>query len=278
MVKEDSSGLSMLPQKLNKLSCISINSDNFLRQLQEILEQQGEALVVIQKGLGSISVPPRSYRLVKTNTDFDNLLQQLPPQPDLFVIMGNPLPLRGIADDLLLQHALQTLQSPNEFLLISLEPDEGEPLQFEGDLSDELETVFDEFRGQRVAFGNFLHQFVNPQATKHTKQQRPIPLAEVRIGLQRVGQNKIEVVPITEPANPGQRTKLGGSPEWIQRDDTPKCPACRRNMTFVAQIDSFDQGSPQAETMPGYMFADVGMIYVFYCFDCLRTKSVVQFH
>ena len=54
-------------------------------------------------------------------------------------------------------------------------------------------------------------------------------------------------------------------------------------MTFVAQIDSINH---DADNNPHridclsreqkFMFGDVGMIYVFFCFDCLETASIMQ--
>ena len=84
----------------------------------------------------------------------------------------------------------------------------------------------------------------------------------------------------------GQRSKLGGKPDWQQYDATPKCEKCRELMTFVAQIDSIEMNTkenPHAidsirhRGQQQYMFADVGMLYVFYCFDCLTTRSILQF-
>ncbi|OGC50593.1 hypothetical protein A2716_05320 [candidate division WWE3 bacterium RIFCSPHIGHO2_01_FULL_40_23] len=87
------------------------------------------------------------------------------------------------------------------------------------------------------------------------------------------------------PDNIGLRTKLGGHPEWIQGDETPICPTCKKEMSFIGQIDSLehqsknnpysiDALSPDQE----YMFGDVGMIFVFLCFDCLETSSILQFY
>ncbi|QCI28005.1 hypothetical protein [Caminibacter pacificus] len=77
------------------------------------------------------------------------------------------------------------------------------------------------------------------------------------------------------PENLGKRTKFGGDPEWIQNDQTPICPKCKNKMVFVSQIDSFDyNGYPTEEAE--YIFGDVGMIYVFFCFECLETESVFQ--
>jgi hypothetical protein len=86
------------------------------------------------------------------------------------------------------------------------------------------------------------------------------------------------------PENLGLKSKLGGEPDWIQGDDVPVCPECSELMTFVAQLDSIEHDSPtnphRVELFSGkekhFMSEDVGMIYVFFCFDCGETKSVFQ--
>ena len=65
----------------------------------------------------------------------------------------------------------------------------------------------------------------------------------------------------------GCRHKLGGSPDFIQDEDWPIC--CKSKMTFYAQIDSIGDD---------YDLADCGMIYVFVCFDCFNTQSLLQAH
>ena len=77
------------------------------------------------------------------------------------------------------------------------------------------------------------------------------------------------------PKNLGKRSKLGGEPDWIQNDETPKCPHCKKHMEFVAQIDSIGY-TGSASTTGECMFGDVGMIYVFFCKKCGETKSVFQ--
>jgi hypothetical protein len=57
----------------------------------------------------------------------------------------------------------------------------------------------------------------------------------------------------------GDGHKLGGKPDWIQGDETPKCPECREQMEFYGQFDHL--GSIEA-------LNDAGMIYVFLCRDC----------
>ena len=82
----------------------------------------------------------------------------------------------------------------------------------------------------------------------------------------------------------GQRSKLGGKPDWLQYDATPSCDNCRIKMIFVAQIDSIEHDAAENPHAFGslsrqqqYMFGDVGMIYVFFCFHCERTQAVLQF-
>lgn len=93
-----------------------------------------------------------------------------------------------------------------------------------------------------------------------------------------------------EPASkdPGEQplglgSKLGGQPDWIQTDETPTCPHCSERMTFVAQIDSINHDEPHnphrvdcLSKEPKYMFGDVGLIYVFFCFECCESKSMFQ--
>jgi hypothetical protein len=65
----------------------------------------------------------------------------------------------------------------------------------------------------------------------------------------------------------GRRHKLGGNPDWLQVADVPVCPDCHAPMSFYGQLDSIGDAA---------CLADVGMIYVFVCFDCFTTKSVFQ--
>src|ERR1035437_7318005 len=99
---------------------------------------------------------------------------------------------------------------------------------------------------------------------------------------------KFEKVPAGEKAVPdrkklGIRSKLGGEPTWCQSPEVPECPACKKPMSFIARLDSIEHDAeynPHAidcmSDQQQYLFGDVGMLYVFMCFDCMETKSVVQ--
>ena len=106
-------------------------------------------------------------------------------------------------------------------------------------------------------------------------------LNEYRVGLELVKRGE-KAVPLDYPDNLGLRTKLGGKPDWIQTDETPECDECGEAMRFIAQIDSVEhqnEHNPLMDQPPkhiDFMFGDVGMIYVFYCFDCLQVRSLQQ--
>jgi uncharacterized protein YwqG len=112
--------------------------------------------------------------------------------------------------------------------------------------------------------------------TQATRQ----PLREYRIKFEKMPEGK-KAVPNADKL--GVRSKLGGDPDWVQYPDAPKCSDCKQPMTFVAQIDSMEHDekhNPHAiDVLSGqqqFMFGDVGMIYVFMCFGCMETKSIVQ--
>src|SRR6185503_7624040 len=103
------------------------------------------------------------------------------------------------------------------------------------------------------------------------QKRRRKTLPEIKVTLTRCRKGQ-KAVPLDYPKNLGLRTKLGGKPEWIQYDEVPNCPSCNARMTFVAQIDSLEHQSsrnPLAKEFSEqyYMFSDVGMIYVFFCFS-----------
>ena len=109
-------------------------------------------------------------------------------------------------------------------------------------------------------------------------------LPEIKVALSPC-ESLERAVPFDYPDNLGLRTKLGGKPDWIQNEAIPKCSSCGNPMTFVAQIYSIGYDSRKnplskeiVEGKQDYMFADVGMIYVFFCFPCIETQSVLQYY
>ncbi|MGA2501185.1 MAG: hypothetical protein ABSH20_25890 [Tepidisphaeraceae bacterium] len=95
-----------------------------------------------------------------------------------------------------------------------------------------------------------------------------------------------ERVPAGEAAGSGKlglRSKLGGTPDWDQSDETPQCPHCNGEMVFIGQIDSIEHDAKHnphrvdcLSDEQQYMMGDVGLIYVFFCFECLQPSAVFQ--
>jgi hypothetical protein len=89
---------------------------------------------------------------------------------------------------------------------------------------------------------------------------------------------KLVMEPMTEEASKlpkyewadeemGTRHQLGGEPEYMDVNEYPSCNDCGERMTFYAQLDSVNDE---------FDIADCGMIYVFICFDCFETKSIIH--
>lgn len=94
----------------------------------------------------------------------------------------------------------------------------------------------------------------------------------------RIPEYRLEATPLTDEARAaqgfkwadasiGKRHRLGGDPDFLQKAELPRCPSCKEQMSFYAQLDSIGDM---------ICIADCGMIYVFVCLDCNETSSFVQ--
>jgi hypothetical protein len=64
----------------------------------------------------------------------------------------------------------------------------------------------------------------------------------------------------------GKRHQLGGEPTLLRPMEEQVC-SNGHVMTFYAQLDSINDD---------IVLADVGLVFVFVCFECFETKSVLQ--
>ena len=89
---------------------------------------------------------------------------------------------------------------------------------------------------------------------------------------------KVEIVPLSAAAQRlvgfewadaqvGSRSKIGGEPDTLQVSQAPACEGCDQPMTFFSQLDSIGDG---------LVFADVGMLLTYVCFDCDEATSFVN--
>ncbi|MFD5970621.1 hypothetical protein ACFWGR_31085 [Streptomyces sp. NPDC060311] len=64
--------------------------------------------------------------------------------------------------------------------------------------------------------------------------------------------------------------QLGGTPSWVQHDETPACPSCARPMSFVAQLE---EGRDDRTAMN---FGGGGCGYAFACAPCEEGSFLWQ--
>jgi uncharacterized protein YwqG len=81
-------------------------------------------------------------------------------------------------------------------------------------------------------------------------------------------------------------SKVGGYPAWIQADETPLCPACSAPMAMLLQLSSDESDDQDGDTdsppwtSHGWMFGDMGRVYLFHCRVCapLEVRVIFQGH
>ncbi|HWY30674.1 MAG TPA: hypothetical protein VNX46_07980, partial [Candidatus Acidoferrum sp.] len=126
-------------------------------------------------------------------------------------------------------------------------------------------------RGENGEFYDLQTGMPEVSGTKLGSIDYSMNLREYRIKFERVPKGEHVYPPGRD--NLGLRSKLGGDPDWVQGNDTPVCSECGEAMTFIGQIDSIDHKGDhnphrQKHCEQDFMFGDVGIIYVFFCFDC----------
>ncbi len=71
--------------------------------------------------------------------------------------------------------------------------------------------------------------------------------------------------------------KIGGTPEWIQSNETPICRYCDRDMTLLIELHSTSKElRDQYPELKEINFGDSGKIYLFKCFRDAQLKAVYQ--
>jgi hypothetical protein len=247
-----------------------VDDTDFLEEIRQWLEDNGEVFVVIES-----DVIKTGYAVVKSYDQFLRITQSLPGRTRVFVFHDRQLPLRGIADEGMRQKALQMVDDPEDFLILSLASEDYQQNDwFHGDMHGELKAKIEDFYGKSIAFGKMPPWYDTDQRVASARMRfASVPLREIKINLQ-LPEPGTRKAPSEHDDLSAHRTKLGGKPDWIQADETPLCPDCNERETFICQIDSMDQSNDTGTQT--YMFGDAGMIYVFFCFECGETDSVYQ--
>jgi hypothetical protein len=124
---------------------------SFLAQIKQWIAAKGEVFVVIRYAYMAGS---KDYLFVTSYEQFEQLIKTLPPMADVIVFRETQLPIRGIADDNLLNHALAEIQDGEYWFLLCRSGDRPGDFSSEGDNSHEaLRSAFKEFSGKYIAVG-----------------------------------------------------------------------------------------------------------------------------
>jgi ankyrin repeat protein len=108
---------------------------------------------------------------------------------------------------------------------------------------------------------------------------RPVPKAIIaaagtakaavgQTGEEDLPERRVTLVPVPAGRKAGRKSKIGGSPGWIQSEATPSCPKCKKPMAFVLQLAGDAKIS----------YSDQGLLYAFACPECHVTASLIQSH
>ena len=78
----------------------------------------------------------------------------------------------------------------------------------------------------------------------------------------------------SETPLPEDFCSIGGTPDWIQGDQFPICPACDCDMILFIQLKSLPYAiTRNDETLRAYTFGDAGNFYLFHCPKCETYKT-----
>ena len=152
---------------------------SFLAQVGRWIAAEGEVFVVIRYAYMAGS---KDYLFVTSPEEFNRLVQSLPPMADVIVFRDTQLPIRGVADNALLNRALAEIPDGEYWFLLCRHGDQPGDFTSEGDKSHEaLRDAFKAFWGKHVAAGIDppFHEADNPGMQSGIT---PMPDGRVRTG------------------------------------------------------------------------------------------------
>jgi uncharacterized protein YwqG len=110
-------------------------------------------------------------------------------------------------------------------------------------------------------------------------REYPVPLEEHHVTCRKLLENEL---PISEdgyfykiPAQRGNH-QLGGKPLWVQDEEHIRCIKCKKEMSYLAMIDTELYIGKDGFRERGHMFGDNGILYIFVCRKCNIFSSIAQ--
>lgn len=97
----------------------------------------------------------------------------------------------------------------------------------------------------------------------------PVPAPDADEDLLGLGAVRAAVPATTAPAAATVLGRLGGTPQWLQDEETPRCPGCARPMDFAAELTE----GPDPVTAMNF---GSGRAYAHTCTPCGRAALLWQ--
>jgi hypothetical protein len=123
----------------------------FLGTVSDWLQASGEVFVVIRY---AYAAGAKDYLFIQSAQQLQALLATLPPRSDVIVFRHRQLPIRGIADNALLEQAITAIPEGTSWFLLYLGGEKPGDSSSAGDNSHQaLKTAIAEHQGRCVAIG-----------------------------------------------------------------------------------------------------------------------------
>lgn len=133
------------------MSLRSVFDSSFLSQVHQWIEETGEVFIVIRH---AYAAGAKDYIFISSFEQFEELIHSLPSSADVIVFKQRQLPIRGIADNTLLEIALQSIPDGEWWFLLCRYGEKPHDFWSRGENShDEMRRVFEEFCGKYIALG-----------------------------------------------------------------------------------------------------------------------------
>jgi hypothetical protein len=133
------------------MSLRSVYDPTFLTQVHQWIQETGEVFIVIRY---AYMAGAKDYIFVPSFEQFEELIHSLPPLADVSVFKERKLPIRGIANNELLEVALKSITDGEWWFLLCRHGDKPSDFSSDGANShQEMCRIFEEFHGEYIAIG-----------------------------------------------------------------------------------------------------------------------------
>ena len=146
--------------KSERTAPLSTKDKQFRSVVQQWLHEQGEILVLLRY---SRAAGAKDWYFAEEPNQLLSMVDSLPSQTSVILFRDQQLPIRGVADQALIEAAKTLIPDGTEFLVLRLEPERirtsessaERMLTQAGESLTELREAIRDFHGHRVAIGQY---------------------------------------------------------------------------------------------------------------------------